>query len=191
MMLKRTKSGIALGAALLALLLVAGCSEINRTAAPVELIATNTQNVMVIDLLNLPTESIGEITLRAITKRPAAEIGDLRLLDVRLRSYRVTYRRTDGGSLVPQGFVRSISGIIPVNGGPTAIDDFLIVEGTAINQAPFAALLPQNGGRDPETGQPIVKMDAIVDIFGETLAGDAVSARTTIPLWFCAGCGGA
>jgi hypothetical protein len=190
MMLKRTKSGIALGAALLALL-VAGCSEINRTAAPVELIATNTQNVMVIDLLNLPSESIGEITLRAITKRPAAEIGDLRLLDVRLRSYRVTYRRTDGGTLVPQGFVRSISGIIPVNGGPTPIDDFLIVEGTAINQAPFAALLPQNGGRDPETGQTVVKMDAIVDIFGETLAGDAVSARTTIPLWFCAGCGGA
>lgn len=170
----------------LCLIAVLGCSEINETAAPVELIATTDQDVLVIDLLNLPQQNIGTITLRAIVKR--TDVTDTRFLDVKLSSYRVAYQRTDGGTLVPESFVRTTSGIIPVGGAPTALNDFLLVQGPALTQAPFAALLPQNGGVDPETGQQIVKMDAIVDIFGETLAGDEVSARTRIPLWFCAGC---
>ncbi|MGA7614146.1 MAG: hypothetical protein WBX15_03095 [Thermoanaerobaculia bacterium] len=169
----------------LALLPVLGCSEINKTNSPVELIATAQQNVSVIDLLNLPTANIGTIEVRAISKRTDA---DPTFMDVKLKSYRVSYQRTDGGTLVPEPFTRTTSGLVPVNGSGTALDDFVLVQPGALIQAPFAALYASAGGVDPETGQSLVKMDAIVDIFGETLAGEDVSARVRIPLWFCAGC---
>ena len=60
----------------------------------------------------------------------------------------------------------------------------------AFDQAPFAALLPQNGSRDPETGKPFVQMDIIIEVFGETLAGERVSGSARSPLTFCFHCGG-
>ncbi|HVT04312.1 MAG TPA: hypothetical protein VHL58_13170 [Thermoanaerobaculia bacterium] len=164
------------------------CNEANRGASPVELVATNHANILVLDFADSTCGSggLGTITLRSIIKRTNPT--DVRFLDVKLKSYRVTYQRTDGGKLIPQSFVRSISGII--GAGQTALlNDFLIFEPGAFSQAPFAALLPQNGGIDPETGKRTVTMEIIVDVFGETLAGDDVSARTRIPLTFCDGCG--
>lgn len=171
--------------AVLAVALVGvSCSEANRDSSPVELVANSSQEVLLIDLANPPAGGLGTILLRAIPK--GSVISDY--MDVRLQSYRVTYRRTDGGSLVPASFVRSTSGIIPVGGAAQSLNDFLIVQSEALSQAPFAALLPQNGGRDPETGQSVIKMDAFVEIYGETLGGERVRATTIIPLWFCVGC---
>lgn len=181
--------------ALLCLLpvIVGGCSEANRETAPVELIATVDQDIQLIDINSPPdpdADPIGTIQLRAIVKRistPTLPV-DTTFLDVQLRRYRVSYRRTDGGTLVPASFVRSISGIVVTGGGATPINDFLVFELDALSRAPFVALLPNNGGRDPETGRQIVEMDIIIDIFGETLSGEAVSARAVFPLTFCAGC---
>lgn len=172
--------------ALLALLLIS-CSDASTRTAPVELVATTDQDVLIIDMLNPPSTALGTITLRAVQKR---SVSDDRFLDVRLVSYRVSYRRTDGGTLVPTTFVRTISGILPVGGAAQTLNDFVIFNIDALNQAPFAALLPQNGGRDPETGQSTIKMDVIVEIFGETLAGDNVYDSVRIPIWFCVGCQG-
>jgi hypothetical protein len=169
------------------LVLALSCSEANRTKAPVELVATTTQDVMVIDLLNPPATALGTIMIQAIQK---GTVNDPTFLDVKLKSYRISYRRTDGGTLVPASFVRTTSGIVPVGGTGQSLNDVVIFNLDALNQAPFAALLPQNGGRDPETGQPVIKMDVTIEIFGETLAGDNVAARARIPLWFCAGCQG-
>lgn len=166
-----------------AALILTGCNEANRSRAAVEFVATTDQEVLLIDLAN-PPENLGSILLRAIPK--GTEVTPY--MDVRLRSYRVTYRRTDGGTQVPASFVRSISGIVPAGGTPQSLNDFLIIQNSALNQAPFAALLPQNGGRDPETGESVVKMNAFVEIFGETLGGDDVRATVTLPLWFCVGC---
>jgi hypothetical protein len=168
-----------------AVLLAAGCNEMNRTAAPVELIATTQQNILVIDLLNPPQEALGTIFLRAIAKR---DVTDPRFLDVQLRSYRVSYVRTDGGRLVPTPFVRTTSGIIPVGGPGQSLNNFQLLQGEALSQAPFVALLPNNAGVDPETGERVVKMNAIIEIFGQTLGGANVVAEATIPLWFCASC---
>lgn len=167
------------------LLALAGCSEANRSAAPVQLIATTDQDVLTIDLNNPGDGTIGTITIRAIQ---TGDTSDNRFLDVMLKSYRVTYRRTDGGTLVPASFVRTLTGIVPVGGAPTALNSIILFQADAFSQAPFAALYPNNGGRDPETGQPLVKLEAIVDIFGETASGHNVSARVRTPLWFCVGC---
>jgi hypothetical protein len=179
-----TRTGLKLTLLAMMALLAFGCSEANRRESPVELVATTDQDVLVIDLLNPPTTAVGTIQLQAIQKRA---VDDERFLDIQLKSYRVTYQRTDGGTQVPASFVRTTSGLLSV-GATSTLNDFLLITNDAIRQAPFPALLPQNGGRDPETGQPVIKMDVIVDVFGETLAGDNVSARARIPLWFCAGC---
>ncbi len=164
---------------------ISGCSEINRESSPVEMLATIDQDIDTIDLLNLPTTQLGTILLRAIQKRVDS---DPRFLSVELIRYQVSYRRTDGGSLVPASFVRTISGTVPVGGSPTSFNTFTVFDIGSLQQAPYVALLPQNGGRDPETGNRFVKMDVIIDIFGETISGERVSARAQAPFTFCAGC---
>ena len=84
--------------------------------------------------------------------------------------------------------MRTISGVVAVGGAAQPLNDVFIFAADALNQAPFAALLPNNGGRDPETGQNIVKMNVIIEVFGETLAGDPVYGRDVSPIWVCAGC---
>ena len=164
-----------------------GCSEANRNTSPVELILSGTQEILTIDLTN-PNQSgtIGTIEIRAIAK--STSNADPRYLDVRLLKYRVSYQRTDGGTVVPAPFVRTISGVVAVGGAAQPLNDVFIFAADALNQAPFAALLPNNGGRDPETGQNIVKMNVIIEVFGETLAGDPVYGRDVSPIWVCAGC---
>ena len=109
---------------------------------------------------------------------------------VSVTRYRVSYVRTDGGTQVPSPFVRTIDILVASNGTDAGLGSFTILTSDAINQAPFAALFPQNGGRDPETGRGTVRMDVIVEIFGETLAGANVAGRTRFPLDFCFNCGG-
>ena len=130
--------------------------------------------------------TVGSINMRVIPKNPDAT-GNF--LQVRVTRYRVSYQRTDGATQVPPTFVRSTDQIIGV-GATAALSEFVIVEGDALNMAPFVALLPQNGGRDPVTQRPVVKMDVIVEIFGETLGGDRVYDATRFPLDFCFNCGG-
>jgi hypothetical protein len=171
-----------------------GCSgELTDSAAPVELVVTNTQNLQILDLDPAVAsadpdcdQDIGTINLQVFPKR-ADVTGNA--AQVRVTRYRVSYQRTDGGKLVPASFVRSMDTLVGV--GSTADGTgFLVVEPDAIVQAPFVALLPQNGGRDPDTGRPIVKMDVIMEFFGETLGGSNVYDATRFPLDFCYGtCG--
>jgi hypothetical protein len=168
------------------------CStELTDNAAPVELVVTNTQILNRLDLDPLNTDpdclkQVGTINMQVIPKNTSAT-GNF--LSVRVQRYRVSYRRTDGGTLVPAPFVRSIDTLIAVNGS-AAGSNFTIMEADALTQAPFAGLQPQNGGRDAETGRPTVKLEVVVEVFGETLAGDNVYDATAFPLEFCYACGG-
>lgn len=171
-----------------------GCSsELSDSAAPVELVVTNSQNLNVIDLAGDPTgstrcqETIATVNMQVIPKNSTA-VGPF--VDVRVTRYRVSYVRTDGGTLVPAPFVRSIDSLLTTGGGAQSLSNFLAFETDAVNQAPFAALLPNNGGRDPQTGRSTIKMDLVLEIFGQTLAGDAVYDATRVPLDFCFNCGG-
>jgi len=182
---------IAWAALAMAAAVFAGCSsELTDNSAPVELVVTNTQTLTQLDIApNDDPEcdaSVGTINLQVIPKN-ASVTSDF--TQVRVTRYRVSYQRTDGGRQVPAPFVRSIDTLVGV-GAIGALTNFVILEGSAVNQAPFAALLPQNGGRDPDTGQRTVKMDVIVEIFGETLGGENVYDATRFPLDFCYDCGG-
>ncbi len=180
-----------------ALALIVGCSgDLSRSNGPVSLVVTNKQDLTRIDLATGAAncdKSIATVNVRAIllqgvnnSKLPT----DGRFNSVQLTSYRVSYVRKDGGTLVPAPFTRATSGSLTVGGSDTAVNDFLGFEIGALSQAPFAALKPAGGGRDPETGKSNVTMDAILEVFGQTLAGERVSGSTRITLDFCYSCGG-
>lgn len=185
------KNQVILVAVALVSMTASSCStELTDNAAPVELVVTNTQNLTRLDIDPLTTDAdcaqqIGTVNMQVIAKNSSATGS---FVQVRVRRYRVSYRRTDGGTIVPAPFVRSIDTLIGV--GESVGSNFTVIEAEALLQAPFAGLQPQNGGRDAETGQPVVKLEVFLEVFGETLAGDNVYDSTAFPLEFCYGCGG-
>ena len=173
-----------------ALTALAGCSgELANNGSPVDLVVTNSQTITQIDLAGGAgcTGTVGTINMTVIPKNGSA-VGDF--LQVRVTRYKVSYQRTDGGTQVPQSFVRATDQLLSVGSVASGLSGFTVLETDAVSQAPFAALLPQNGGRDPVTGRSVVKMDVIVEIFGETLSGDRVYDATRLPLDFCYQCQG-
>ena len=173
------------------------CSnEFTRSSSPILLIVTNSQDIQQIDLAgngqsgntNCDTD-VGTIAVEARLKNFDVNV-DQRFNDVRITRYRVSYVRTDGGTAVPAPFVRPIDMLLTAGGGSVSLTKFIILTGDAITQAPFVSLLPNNGGRDPQTGLRTVRLQVIVELFGETLAGTNVSGSTSFPLDFCFNCGG-
>jgi len=177
------------------------CSnEFNRSSSPIALIVTNTQDIQQIDLNGNGTsgntncdKDIGRIDIESRQKNLNTNV-DQRFNDVRITSYRVSYRRIDGGTTVPAPFVRPMDALVQL-GGTATLSKFIVVTGDALTQAPFAALCggvrPNcSGGRDPQTGRAVVSLEVTVEIFGETLAGTNVSGSTHFPLDFCVNCGG-
>jgi hypothetical protein len=172
------------------------CNSIARESAPVELVVSGTQNLNQVDLrpgaagcatsLGTVLMSVRLLQDQANSKLPTNN----NFNDVKLDRYQVTYQRTDNGKLVPPSFVRSTSQVLPAAGAPQSLSDFVAFETNAFNQAPFAALQPQNGGKDPETGLGFVKMDIILTVYGETLAGERVQGSARFPVNFCYNCGG-
>lgn len=171
-----------------ALLGLASCgSDINESGAPVELVASFGQDVLIYDWAPETgcTVGVGTLNLRSVIK---TQNQDTRFLGVRLSTIRITYKRTDGGTVVPPAYVQAMSGTIDA-GSSGDLTGFLLFDPNALRQAPFAALLPQNGGRDPETGKAVITIETKIEVFGETLAGDKVTTDTRFPISFCYGCG--
>lgn len=165
-------------------------NDVNRSASPVLLTLSSEQVINVWDLApgaQNCDQAVVNVTMTSILKN-ASEV-DQRFNEVRLDRFRISYVRTDGGTLVPAPFVRSMNATI-APGNSATFGSFPVVLADAMTQAPFVSLLPGNGGRDPETGRQIIRMDVVMDVFGETLAGANVSSRVRFPLDFCYGCGG-
>ncbi len=175
--------------AVVALASLSCSSELTDNAAPVTLVLSTTQNLHQVDLQTGAAgcaTNVGTITMQVI---PKSANGTSTLTSVRVNRYRVSYRRVDGGTMVPASFVRAMDALIAA-GETTGLSNLVVIEPDALSQAPFAALLPQNGGRDPETGRGFVKLEVIIEVFGETLGGDNVSDTTAFQIDFCFNCGG-
>lgn len=181
-----------LGVAILCGGLVAACSgDINDDSSAVLLTAVAAPRASQIDIavpINGQAAPGGyvDVSLRVQPKRIDAT--DTRFLAVQMKTYRVSYVRADGGRTVPNGFVSVLPLTIEANQTAT-VTNLQIFNPNTFTQAPFAALLSQNGGVDPETGQRFVKLLVNLEFFGETLSGEDVYASTTVPYTFCNGCG--
>ncbi|HEY0141549.1 MAG TPA: hypothetical protein VGF48_11690 [Thermoanaerobaculia bacterium] len=183
---------IASAVAMVALLGLSCSSELANSGSSVHLLVTNQQARQQIDIepeaagCDPANTSIAPIRLQALPKNDTVTGA---FTQVRITRYRVSYVRTDGGRATPTGFVRSTDTLLDVGGAATGTN-LVVLQPDARNQAPFAALLPNNGGRDPDTGRSVVQLDVIVEVFGETLAGDNVYGATRFPLTFCYHCNG-
>ncbi len=175
---------------------ILSCNSVARESGAVDLVVAGTQIINQIDLQPGAAgcaTSLGTVNLRIVLLQPQTDTAHTvnnTFNDVKLDRYQVSYQRTDGGKLVPPAFVRSTAQVITAGGGSQNLSDFVAFETNALNQAPFAALLPQNGGTDPETGLGFVKLNIILTVYGQTLAGDRVQGSATFPINFCFNCGG-
>ena len=170
----------------MALFGLASCNDIVE-GPPVEVIATFDSTVLVADLADpdCGDSGLGTLTLNSVVLSNSLNTS---LLDVRLSTMNVSYSRNDGGTVVPDAFVQSISGLIGA-GGSGEVSGFLVFQPSAFAEAPFAALLPVNGGRDPETGNTSIGLEISIVVHGETLSGEKVATSTRFPLTICIGCG--
>jgi hypothetical protein len=175
---------------------ILSCNSIARESGSVELVVSGTQTLNQIDLQPGAAgcaTSLGTVQLRVLllqNQNDPTHPTTNTFNDVKLDRYQVMYLRTDGGTLVPPSFVRSTSQVLTATGGTQSLSDFVAFETNAFNLAPFAALLPQNGSRDPETGLSFVKMNIVLTVFGQTLAGERVQGSAAFPVNFCYNCGG-
>ena len=92
-------------------------------------------------------------------------------------SYTVHYKRTDGGTKVPQDVSFGCGVVVPSSGNST-LNNFPILPASAIQQSPFDQLLPFNGGFDRETGKSEIDTAVEVTFFGHTVAGQRVQSET-------------
>ena len=160
------------------------CSDLDRREERASLIVTITPSVSAVDVGAVSGQSLGTVNVRAPFLSDDSHMPmDNTFRDVLLRSYRVTYARTDGGREVPQSFVKSISGRLST-GGAASLSELQAFQPGALQRAPFTSLLPRNGGRDRETGKPFVEMEVVIEVVGETLSGEPVSGMARSPLTF-------
>lgn len=197
----KTKNWIRFGLAVLVLTIGCSGNDLTKSASPVALIVSNTQILQHVDITGGTNceKDLGTILMQAIAKNATGSTGstvppvgptpNTTFNQVRVFRYQVSYARTDGGKLVPAPYVRSMDTLLTV-GGSASGSKFILMAPDGFLQAPFAALFPNNGGRDPDTGKAFVQMDIIVEIFGQTLAGENVSGSTRFPVDFCYNCGG-
>ena len=97
--------------------------------------------------------------------------------DVELNYYTVTYRRADGGTIVPPVQQFAAGGLLPSNGSDT-LSDFPILSQSAMAGTPFDQLLSFNGGIDRETGNTEIRMYYDITFFGTTVSGMRVQSET-------------
>jgi hypothetical protein len=117
--------------------------------------------------------SIPTVEIENIIARPGGESS--RLMDVQLNTVEVTYSRADTGTRVPPPFTFNVVGNVPVNGVLT-YTNLPIMSRDQLERAPLSDLKFSNGAIDRETGAPIIKLNATVRVFGQTLTGKNVAS---------------
>jgi len=119
------------------------------------------------------------LTLTSIPKNPAEDLTLSQYDTAVLERYTVRFFRSDGrnteGEDVPFGFQGALAGTVPA--GNEAEVALILVRHQAKREPPLSRL-QQGGGAD------LLTCFAEVNVFGRTLKGDVVSAKTTISVTF-------
>lgn len=121
----------------------------------------------------------------AIATDPNVVTPDLQ--NIALDRYEVTFTRTDGGTAVPPGFTRGVSGLVRLS-VPQATDatvltvPIVLVPSTIKAQPPISYLI--SPGSEPATNFTNIQVNARVQFFGHTLAGHPVTVVGNIGINF-------
>src|SRR5438105_5087475 len=172
------KTKALLGIVLLAgLAFVAACTNKEGSSeAPVFITVSMDFQPGFIDVGTPAPVQIQTITLASHLKNPTAT-DPQHFADVQINSYTVTFRRTDGGTLVPP--VQTFgAGVLVPSAGTATLNNFPVLHASAIQQTPFDQLLPFNGGIDRETGRNEIDTTFALTFFGSTVSGFRAPSHT-------------
>jgi hypothetical protein len=165
--------GIALASALT--LATACTNKQGETESPVFITVDMTQQPGFIDVSVIAPVQISTITLNSHLKNPSST-DTVGFADTQINSYTVTFRRTDGGTLVPPVQTFGAGILVPVEGSAT-LTNFPVLAASAIQGSPFDQLL-FNGGIDRETGKDEIDTTFDITFFGSTVSGHRVQSET-------------
>lgn len=123
-----------------------------------------------------------EVDLSAVLKapistNPTAPPPDLQ--SIALDRYEVTFTRTDGGTAVPPGFTRGVAGLVRLSElGDDEVELYtitglILLPSTIKAQPPLSYLI--SPGSEPGTNFTNIQLNARIQFFGRTLAGDEVT----------------
>ncbi len=114
---------------------------------------------------------VEEIELSNFPADPRGVTSDL--MSIEIETYEVVYTRRDTGTRTPPTRVRSLFGLVPIN-GTTLIENLPVLGIEQIENPPLSDLLFENGSVDSETGSFLIVLDLQVTFRGKTLSGDSV-----------------
>jgi hypothetical protein len=149
---------------------LAGCrSRTDRAEGTVLLSVSDFDELPVgVSVSGGPT-SIGEITLRNVSRDPSGNVGPLQ--DIELLSYEVRYVRLDTGTRQPPGLVESLFGNVPVNGN-AVFNNLPFLRQNQLLSQPLSDLA--DFGTDQQTGSRLIPLRVTLRFFGRTLSGDDI-----------------
>jgi len=193
---RRDRSGsFAALAALLVLAVAAlGCSangNVDSTTAAVLLIVSTIEPISdpfgdVVTTSGTILEDAVRVDLVARLKN-ATDTTSPTLQEIVIDRYEVTFSRTDGGSAVPAGFTRGINQKVRISEHGSTTEritqfDLVLVPATIKTQPPLSHLV--SPGLEPATGYVNIQATATIRFYGNTLAGDPVTATATVGVDF-------
>jgi len=130
--------------------------------------------------------SFSAVIKAPISTDPLTTTPDLQ--NIALERYEVTFTRTDGGTSVPPGFQRGISGIVRLTepGSEevvlTTLSSLVVMPSTTKAQPPVSFLI--DPGSEPDTNFTNIQVNARIQFFGRTLSGSPVTVVGNIGINF-------
>ena len=163
--------------ALAALVWTGGCSNTQGTSeSPVFLTVSLDLQPGFINVAVPAPVQINTITIQSHAKDPSS-VDTQGFSDVQVNQYTVTFTRTDGGTVVPPPQTFGCGVLVPHDGN-AALSNFPILYASSLQQQPFDALFPYNGGIDRETGKNEIDMKFNITFYGTTVSGKRVQSDT-------------
>ncbi len=157
--------------------LAAACTnKQGETEAPVFITVNLPEQPGFVDISVVAPVQVQTIELASHLKNPNAT-DPQGFNNVTIETYTVTYRRTDGGTIVPP--VQTFGGgvLVPADGSAT-LTNYPIMYASAVQGTPFDQLLPFNGGIDRQTGKTEIDTAFDLTFFGHTASGMRVQSET-------------
>ena len=162
----------------------------DETEAPVFITVEIPLQPLIVDIAIPAPVQIDTINLQSHLKR-ADDTDPNGFADVTLENYVVTFRRTDGGTILPPPQNFGGAGLVP-SGGSATLSNLPIMYASTLQGTPFDQLLPFNGGVDRQTGKTEIDTAFDITFFGHTASGMRVQSETASgPMIFIYGGAGA
>ena len=163
-----------------------GSNKLDDTEAPVYItVEVEEYNPDVDICLQVGDLTISKLNLQSNPKAPGGALGTAQ--DVNLERWVVTPYRTDGGSTASPPWSHDLSVLVPAS-GETGLENYRIYPFEYLLEPPLPQLRPENGGVDAETGNRNIRQSLRLQIYGRTMAGQAVATQpVTIAFNFTCG----